>query len=142
LTTAKSVTDQRKKKRINPLPKLCPECKAVLTYKARECSVCGAKIIATSMVHEAEGELVELGTRKSGARKATPDDKEAFYRELKWVQTHEGHRSGWCCHQYQARFKGERPPKQFELLTAREPTLATHSWLKSRAIAFAKLRAA
>jgi DNA repair protein RadD len=131
-----------KKERFEPLPKLCPECKAVLGYKARECSACGAKIIAVSTVHEAEGYLVELGARKSGARAASLDDKEAFYRELKWVQTHKGHRSGWCWHQYQARFKGERPPKRFELLTAREPSLATRNWLKSRAIAFAKRRAA
>ena len=35
-----------KKERTEPLPKLCPECKAVLGYKARECSACGAQIIA------------------------------------------------------------------------------------------------
>ena len=133
---------EKKKERIEPLPKLCPECKAVLGYRARECSACGAQIIVVTEVHEAEGDLVELGARKSGARKATPDDKETFYRELKWVQTHKGHRSGWCWHKYQERFKGERPPKWFELLTAREPSLATHNWLKSRAIAFAKGRRA
>ena len=69
-------------------------------------------------MHEAEGELVELGSRKSGARKATLDEKETFYRELKWVQAHKGHRSGWCWHQYQERFRGERPPKWFETADA------------------------
>jgi DNA repair protein RadD len=117
-----------RKERSEPLPKPCPECKAVLGYKARECSACGAKIIAVTEVHEAEGDLVELGARVSGARKATPDDKEAFYRELKWVQSHKGHRSGWW-HKYQERFKGERPPKWFDLLTAREPSLSRDSQL-------------
>ena len=55
--------------------------------------VCGAQIIAITEVHEAEGELVEFGSRKSGARKATPDDKEEFYRELKWIQRQKGHKS-------------------------------------------------
>jgi DNA repair protein RadD len=131
-----------KRERSEPLPKLCPECKAVLAYKARECSAGDVQIVATSMVREAEGELVELGSRKSGARGATLDEKEQFYAELKWVQATKGLRSGWCWHQYQARFNGERAPKWFELLTPREPSITTSNWLKSRAIAYAKRRAA
>jgi DNA repair protein RadD len=34
---------EKKKERIEPLPKLCHECTAVLTYWARECSECGAR---------------------------------------------------------------------------------------------------
>ena len=62
-----------------------------------------------------------------------PVDKEAFYAELKWIQRKKGHRSGWCWHQYQARFKGERPPKWFEILEPRQPSLTTMNWMKSRA---------
>jgi DNA repair protein RadD len=130
-----------KKERGEPLPKLCPECKALLSYKARECSECNTPIIAISTVRVAEGELVELGSRKSGG-KATPGQKEQFYAELKWIQSVKGHKSGWCWHQFQARFQGERPPKWFETLAPREPSFATINWLKSRAIAFAKRRAA
>ena len=117
LTTARSAR-ARQKGAAEPLPKLCPECKAVLAYKARECSAGDVQIVATSMVREAEGELVELGSRKSGARGATLDEKEQFYAELKWVQATKGLRSGWCWHQYQARFNGERAPKWFELLNS------------------------
>jgi DNA repair protein RadD len=130
-----------RKEKSEPLPKLCPECKAVLRPRARECSECNAPIIAISTVREAEGELVELGSRKSGG-KAGPDQKEQFYAELKWIQSLKGHKSGWCWHKYQERFKGERPPKWFETLAPREPSIATRNWLKSRAIAFAKRRAA
>jgi DNA repair protein RadD len=98
----------RKEEKREPLPKLCPECKAVLAYKARECSACGAQIIAFTEVQEIEGDLVAFGSRKSGA-KATPVDKEAFYAELKWIQRQKGHQSGWCWHKYQERFKGEKP---------------------------------
>jgi DNA repair protein RadD len=58
-----------RKERAEPLPKLCPECRAVLAYKARECSACGAQIISITEVDEVEGELVEFGSRKSGTRK-------------------------------------------------------------------------
>jgi DNA repair protein RadD len=132
----------KKEERAEPLPKLCPECKAVLGYKAKECSACGAKIMAVTEVREADGELVEFGSRKSGATKTAPVNKEAFYAELKWIQRKKGHRSGWCWHQFQARFKGEQPPKWFEALTPREPSISTQNWMKFRAIAFAKSRVA
>jgi DNA repair protein RadD len=130
-----------KKERSEPLPKLCPECKAVLAYKARECSECNTPIVAISTVREADGELVALGARRSGGN-ATPDQKEQFYAELKWIQSVKGRKSGWCWHKFQERFKGERPPKWFETLAPREPSLSTLNWIKSRAIAFAKRRAA
>jgi DNA repair protein RadD len=142
LNDGKKREGSAREERTEPLPKTCPECKAVLAYKARECSACGAQIVAVTTVREADGELVELGSRRTGARAASLDEKETFYRELKWVQAHKGHRSGWCWHQYQARFRGERPPKRFELLTPREPSISTQNWLKSRAIAFAKRKAA
>jgi DNA repair protein RadD len=141
LDDGKKRDSSAKKERAEPPPKLCPECKVVLSYKARECSACGAQIIAITDVREAEGELVELGSRKSGARGATPDDKEDFYAQLKCVQRHKGHKSGWCWHKYQERFKGERPPKWFETLAPREPSIATMNWLRSRDIAYAKAKA-
>jgi DNA repair protein RadD len=133
---------EKKKERVEPLPKLCPECKAVLSYKARECSACGAQIIAITTVHEAEGDLVELGSRNSGVRgPAALVDKEDFYRELKWIQRDKSHLSGWCWHEFHERFGGERPPKWFEALTPSQPSIATRNWLRSRVIAFAKMRA-
>jgi DNA repair protein RadD len=132
----------KKEERAEPLPKLCPECKAVLAYKARECSACGEQIIAVTGVRETDGELVELGSRKSGAKAAAPVDKEAFYAELKWLQRKKGYEAGWCWHKYQERFKGEQPPRWFETLTPREPSISTQNWMKSRAIAFAKRKAA
>jgi DNA repair protein RadD len=127
----------RKEEKREPLPKLCPECKAVLAYKARQCSACGAQIITFTEVQEIEGELVEFGSRKSGAQKTPEIDREQFYAELKWVQSRKGYKSGWCWNQYQARFKGERSPNWFETLAPREPSITTKNWLKHRAIAFA-----
>jgi DNA repair protein RadD len=132
---------ERKEEKREPLPKLCHECRAVLSYRARICFACGAQVISVTEVHEAEGELVEFGSHKSGARGSSPIDKEDFYRELKWLQAHKGHQSGWCWHKFKERFKGEQPPKWFEILEPREPSISTKNWIKSRAIAFAKIRA-
>jgi superfamily II DNA or RNA helicase len=79
-----------KKERSEPLPKLCPECKALRSYKARQCSECNAPIVATSMVHEAAGDLVEIGSRTSGKRSATPDEKEQFYARAEMDPGREG----------------------------------------------------
>jgi hypothetical protein len=46
LDDGKKRDSSSKKEKSEPLPKLCPECKAVLSPSARECSACGAKIIA------------------------------------------------------------------------------------------------
>jgi DNA repair protein RadD len=85
--------------------------------------------------------LVEFRSNKSGARKTPEIDKEQFYRELKWIQRQKGHKSGWCWHKFKERFKGEPPPKWFEMLTPREPSISTKNWMKSRAIAYAKSKA-
>jgi hypothetical protein len=112
----------------------------VLGYKARKCLACGAQVITLTEVIETEGELVEFGSRRSGKLQITELDKEEFYRELKWLQAHRGHKSGWCWHKFKERFKGEQPPKWFEILEPREPSISTKNWIKSRAIAFAKIR--
>jgi DNA repair protein RadD len=132
-----------RKEKTEPLPKLCPECRAVLAYKARKCSECGAQIVAVSEVVEADGELIELGARKSGkkARAATLASQEEFYRELKFVQRQKGYASGWSYHKFVEKFR-DKPPRWFETLAPREPSISTRDWLKSRAIAFAKRKAA
>ena len=86
----------------------------MLAYKARECSACGAQIIAFTEVQEIEGELVVFGSRKSGAKGSRRSTEEAFYAEINGYSEKKGYASGWCWHQFQARFKGERPPKWFE----------------------------
>jgi superfamily II DNA or RNA helicase len=128
--------------RTEPLPKLCPECKAVLGYKARECSACGAKIIAVSTVQEAEGDLVELGARKSGG-KATAGiaDKISFHGELLWIARERGHKPGWVGHKYKERFGSWPNDPRVRAAVPRPPDLKTRNWIVSRQIAFAKARA-
>ena len=131
---------RRKSEDKEPKPKLCEGCKAVVPIAARVCSHCGAPVHAKTDVQAVDGELIELGARRSGAKGPSPVEKEDFYRELKWIQRNNGHMSGWCWHKYQERFKGERPPKWFETLAPREPSISTKNWIFSRQIAFSKAR--
>jgi DNA repair protein RadD len=127
----------KKKERSEPLPKLCPECKAVLGYRARECSACGAQIIAVTEVHEADGDLVELGARKSGERKATLFDMAHFFAELRGYAQHKGYAEGWAAHKFKEKF-GVWPNGVGRNVVA--PGLTTLNWIRSRQIAFAKRR--
>jgi DNA repair protein RadD len=128
-----------KKERSEPLPKLCPECKAVLRPRARECSECGAPIVATSMVREAEGELVELGSRRSGARESEVWEKRRFFSELQSLRKpHYSDR--WSDAMFKQRFG--HWPNGYDRSVAMEPSLATRNWVRSRQIAYAKGRAA
>jgi DNA repair protein RadD len=128
-----------KKERSDPLPKLCPECKAVLAYKARECSACGAKIIAVSQVREAEGELVELDSRRSGVREPEVWEKRRFFSELHSLR--KPHYSArWADVMFKERFG--HWPNGYDRSVAMEPSLATRNWVRSRQIAYAKRRAA
>ena len=130
-----------KKEKSEPLPKLCPECKAVLAYKARECSACGAQIIAVSTVHEADGELVELGSRKSGQREPEVGEKRRFFSEL--LSLRKPHYSArWADAMFRERF-GQWPNGYgYDRSVATEPSIQTRKWVKSRQIAYAKRRAA
>ena len=60
---------QRARERDAPLPKLCEECRAVVPRTARACSCCGAAPIhARTAVESVDGELIELGSRRSGVK--------------------------------------------------------------------------
>jgi superfamily II DNA or RNA helicase len=137
LDNGKKRQGSAKKEKREPQPKLCPECKAVLAYKARECSACGAKIIAVSTVHEAAGDLVELGARQSGKRPATLFDMDQFFAELRGYAKHKGYAEGWAAHKFKEKF-GVWPNGVGRNVAA--PSITTLNWIRSRQIAFAKRR--
>jgi DNA repair protein RadD len=139
LDDGKKRDSSSKKEKSEPLPKLCPECKAVLSPSARECSACGAKIIAVSQVREAQGELIELGARRSG-EKADIAEKAAFFGELLWIVRDRGYSSGWAAHKYREKFGVWPNDPRIRCTTASPPSLKTKNWIVSRKIAFAKGR--
>jgi superfamily II DNA or RNA helicase len=131
--------DRAGKERGEPLPHSCRECMAVVPRRSRECPACGA-LIAVSEVVAKEGELVELGSRKTGKREPTSAEKLAFFRELQGLKKAH-YKAGWVAAQFRNRF-GHWPPLNYNELAPATPSLATRNWLKSRQIAYAKRRAA
>jgi superfamily II DNA or RNA helicase len=129
-----------KKEKSAPTVKLCPECKAVLGYKAIECSACGAKIIAITEVHEAEGELVPFGSKKSGARKTPEIDKRNFFLELMALRKPHD-KPDRVVKRAKAQFMkkiGHWPSREWEGLPPRAPSLLARGWAKHCNIEYAK----
>jgi DNA repair protein RadD len=130
----------RARERSEPLPKLCEGCKAVLPRAARECPSCGSPIHARTEVEAVDGELVELGARRSG--QASIEDKVAFFADLKGHAEIKGYNDKWCAHKYREKFGVWPNDPRVRCARPTPPSLKTSNWLKSRAIAFRKRRAA
>jgi DNA repair protein RadD len=129
---------QRAPERSEPLPKLCEGCKAVVPRTARECPSCGSPIHARTEVEAVDGELIELGSRRSG--QPSIEDKAAFYGELKGHATLRGYNDGWVSHKYRERFGVWPNLPSIRCTRPTPPSLKTKNWLLSRQIACAKGR--
>jgi hypothetical protein len=91
-------------------------------------------------VESFEGELVELGARRSGSVPLTIADQACFYGELRWIARDRGYASGWASHKFKEKFG--LWPNDPCVRNARSvpPSLKTKNWLVSRQIAFVKAR--
>jgi superfamily II DNA or RNA helicase len=134
----RQASNARKRKRSQPLPKLCEECKAVLAGGARACPSCGADIQARTDIEAVAGDLVEFGARRGGKREPAAWEKARFYAELLGYAERKGFKSGWAFHKFIERFKHQ--PAGYPHV-AMEPSVATLNWIKSRQIAWAKAKA-
>ena len=131
---------QRKKREAStPLPKLCERCKAVLPIAAKLCEACGEPVRAFSSVREIAGNLVELGSRRTGERAVSDWEKRRFYAELLGLSEERGCKPGWAAHKFREKFGNF--PNGYDRFPM-EPSIATRSWAKSRTIAFFKGRRA
>jgi DNA repair protein RadD len=129
---------QRARERGESLPKLCEGCKAVVPRAARECPSCGSPLHARTEVEAVDGELIELGSRRSG--QPSIEDKAAFFGELKGHATLRGYDEGWASHKYRERFGVWPNDPRIRCAAPAPPSLKTKNWLVSRQIAFAKGR--
>jgi superfamily II DNA or RNA helicase len=130
--------DQRARERRETLPKLCEQCRAVVSRAATACSCCGSPIQARTEVKSIDGELVELGSHHSGAKNPDIGEKAAFYSELLWIARERGYASGWVSHKYRERFGVWPNDLRIRCATASPPSIKTKNWIVSRRIAFAK----
>ena len=132
-----------KEQREKPLPRLCEDCAAVMPQSSKACPECGKIREVRTDVDHVDGELVELGARRT-KRSAAQSllEQEEFHGELRWIATIRGYAPGWAAHKFRERFGLWPNDWQVRTASPREPSLKTKNWLKSRQIAFAKRRAA
>jgi DNA repair protein RadD len=133
---------RKKREASEPKPRFCEDCTAILSPRATKCENCGKTIHANTTIQAVEGELVELGSRRTGAAAPTIGDKISFHGELLWIAHERGHKPGWVGHKYKERFGVWPNDPRVRTASPREPGLKTKNWLRSRAIAFAKRRSA
>jgi superfamily II DNA or RNA helicase len=126
------------KERAEPLPKLCDECKAVISPKAKECPGCGAPVLTRTEVKHGDGELVELGARRSGKIEPTITDKAIFYAELRGYAAARRYTDGWIAHKYRERFGVWPNDPRVKSSPPISPSLSTRNWITSRNIAWAR----
>jgi DNA repair protein RadD len=130
----------RARERGEPLPKLCEECRAVVSRRAKACSCCGAPMHARTEVESVDGELVELGSHRSGERAPDIAEKAAFFGELRGHAQIRGYAEGWAPYKYRERFGAWPNDPRIRAARAAAPSLKTKNWIISRQIAFAKAR--
>jgi DNA repair protein RadD len=133
-------TGNRKHDSVEPLPRLCDGCKAVVPQVAKLCPCCGAQIRAKTDVESVEGELIELGARRSGSAPPTIADQASVYGELRWIAQDRGYVTGWASHKFKEKFGVWPNDPRIRNARAIPPSLKTKNWLVSRQIAFAKAK--
>ncbi len=124
-----------------PLPRLCEECKAVLPRQATHCPECGALREAKTGIEIRDGELVELGSRARPKPFMGVSERAAFYGELQWIARDRGYASGWASHKFKEKLGVWPNDPRIKFADPAPASLRTRQWVRSRQIAFAKVRA-
>lgn len=131
---------QTRKEKGEPMPKECASCGTLKAPKVRECPSCGFTPSRQSEIETEEGELQEI---TKGARKIKHSmaDKREFYGQVLWIAREKGRSPGWAAHTYRDKF-GVWPIGEVKSAGMMEPTPEVLSFVKSKAIRYAKRREA
>ena len=121
------------------LPKKCIKCSFLKPPKMLKCPCCGFIPVPQPGAVHRDGELVELISRREAVA-ATMQERITFHGELRGIAQERGYKTGWAAQQFKAKY-GVYPPWDWNDYPSLIPTLKTRSWVKSRAIAYAKRRA-
>jgi len=119
----------------------CPECSAV-RFEGRQCPVCGWHPVAKPrQVTVADGELGEVGRDRTVTESEwTPDERQAFHRQLMGYARLRQYKPGWAAHKFKEKF-GAFPPFAWNSAEPVQPSGAVASWIRSRQIAYARSQA-
>jgi DNA repair protein RadD len=125
------------------LPKVCESCSFLKPPKTKKCPNCGHETTIRSEIVEADGELIEftpgmMRTKAPSRPKVSEGERRAFYADLRGYAAEHGYNSGWAFHKYVEKYQ-EKPPRGFDdVPPSAEVSPIVASWIKSRAIAWAK----
>ena len=115
----------------------CKQCHAV-RVAGEPCSCCGyLPQRPPRAVDFIDGDLGLVdGKRRAKADLADPALRARWHSELAWIAAERGYQRGWIAHKYREKFNAW-PPWGSQPVPA-EPTQEVRSWVRSRAIAFAR----
>jgi superfamily II DNA or RNA helicase len=91
------------------LPKLCPECAAVIARHELKCSQCGHEFKPVSNVKVIEGDLVKLGSGAQARIGATVQERMTFYRECLGYAKIKGIKPGVAYYAHLERYNFKSP---------------------------------
>lgn len=139
----KEAKGKPEKKHKVALPRECAACACLIPAHVATCPSCG-HVMQVATVLQMPGTLAEMETatrRKPGAAPSVSDmlramGKASIYAQLLHEADERGRSQGWAAHTYKDLF--DVWPKGLSKHHAEEPTPLLRSWLKSRAIAWAK----
>ena len=92
-------------------------------------------------VEAVDGELIELGSRRSGKAEPTIAEKAIFHAELRGFAAARGYADGWISHKFKERFSTWPNDPRIRSQPSLSPSLQTRNWITSRQIAYSKTRA-
>jgi hypothetical protein len=101
------------------------------------CGGCGKVLARRTLIETLPGQMVEIGSAKKQNKQATWDEKARFYGCAKLYANDHGYKDGWAANKYRDKY-GVWPndPRVSGALPAMDP--ASHSWIKSQIIRWAK----
>jgi DNA repair protein RadD len=113
----------------------CSQCSALRTG-GEPCEDCGffPKRRPDAIVF-ADGELVRLDKKCQPIAVRDPHDQLRWHAQLTFIAQQRRYKAGWAAHKFKERF-GHWPPRSAP--PPMEPSPEVLSWVRSRAIAFAK----
>ena len=126
------------------LPKQCPKCAYLKLPKMAQCPACGFVATRISRIEPEPGELRELKPKPkrplTDGALMTHNEKAMFFAELKGYAYQHNYKEGWASNKYRERI-GTWPANDMKGVLMLAPRPSTASWIKSRAIAWAKSKA-
>jgi len=121
--------NQSTREKSAPLPKECTSCSFLKPAGVSKCPSCGFQPQKLTAVEVEDGNLVELKPKHK------PDEKRAFYAQLKGYAVQHGKSDSWVLANYRAKFS-EWPHRKD--IAPIEPGPEVIGWIRHRQIAWAK----